>query len=340
MSRWQIGIVGAGMIADFHAMAANDIPHASVIGFCDNGSGRAATLATKYNCEAFEGYEDLIRDGRINLVMIASPSGNHLDAAILAAKQGKHVLCEKPLEITTHRVDQMIAAHKEAGTYLGGIFPYRFNNTLLPLQQVIREKRFGTITYAAVHVPWFRDDAYYDGSWRGTWNLDGGGALMNQSIHMIDMLQLLMGPVREVKAFAGTLGHTIEAEDVATAALQFESGALGMIFGTTASYPGDFRRLEIRGTDGTVVQVEDSFESWAFRDERPEDEEIRQQFGRISGGGGVADPSAIPYENHTRNLQAFLDAIESGQPFAIDGQESRKAVELIERIYQSAGIGR
>jgi UDP-N-acetyl-2-amino-2-deoxyglucuronate dehydrogenase len=338
MTKWNIGVVGAGMIADFHARAIQDIPNANLVGFCDNGSGRAKELATKYNVKRFTDFNDLICHPEMDVVTIASPSGNHLEAALLAAKHRKHVLCEKPMEITPDRIDQMISAHQQSGTYLGGIFPYRFNDNLELLQKAIKAGRFGTITYGAAHVPWWRDDAYYKSNWRGTWQLDGGGALMNQSIHMIDMLLLLMGPVKEVKALGGTLGHTMETEDVMTAVLSFETGAFGMIYGTTASFPGDFRRLEIRGTKGTVVQVENSFEKWEFEDENEEDAAIRSKFGNITVGGGTADPAAIPYENHTKNLKAFLEAIESKSPFSIDGEESKKAVELINRIYTSAGI--
>lgn len=338
MNHWRIGIVGAGMIADFHAKAVRDIQGAELVGFCDNGSGRAKLLAEKYHCRAFDGFKTLIKDPGTNLIMIASPTGNHLESAVLAAQEGKHVLCEKPMEITPARIDKMIEAHQKYGTYLGGIFPYRFNDTLKPLSQAVQKHRFGKITYAAVHVPWWRSDQYYHDNWRGTWELDGGGALMNQSIHMIDMLLLLMGPVNEVKAIGGTLGHRIETEDVAAAVLSFQNGAVGMIYGTTASFPGDFRRLEIRGTKGTVVQVENSFEKWVFEDEEPGDDQIRKQFGQISGGGGISDPAAISYENHTKNLQAFIDAIEKDEPFSIDGEESKKAVELIGRIYESAGI--
>ncbi len=339
MSNWNIGVIGAGMIADFHAKAIGDIPAARIAGFCDNGSGRAKSLAESYGCSAYESYQSLIKDPEINLIMIASPSGNHLEAAVMAAEEGKHVLCEKPMEITPKRVDKMIEAHLKSGTYLGGIFPYRFNDNLIPLQEAIGNQRFGIITYAAVYVPWWRNDQYYKDNWRGTWRLDGGGALMNQSIHMIDILLLLMGPANEVKAIGGTLGHQIETEDVMTAVVSFQNGATGMIYGTTASYPGDFRRLEIRGTKGTVVLVENSFEKWVFENEMPVDKQIREQFAEIAGGGGVSDPGAIAYENHTRNLQAFLDAIEKQEPFIIDGEESKKAVDLIVRIYESAGIG-
>jgi predicted dehydrogenase len=155
-----------------------------------------------------------------------------------------------------------------------------------------------------------------------------------------------MPPIESVMAFAATLGHPqIEAEDTAVAVLRYANKALGTIYGTTASWPGQFRRFEITGTKGTVIQVENSFTVWQFADERPEDEQIRKKFGKISGGGGVADPAAITHENHRRNFKAFIDALESGTPLLsceskkgswISGREARKAVEVILAIYKSA----
>jgi len=208
---------------------------------------------------------------------------------------------------------------------------------MTPLREAINSGRFGVITYAGIYVPWWRTDEYYKDSWHGTWKLDGGGALMNQSIHMVDMLCDVMPPIESLQAFTTKLGHPqIETEDTAVAVLRYTTGALGVIYGTTASYPGQFRRFEITGTKGTVINVENSITLWQFADEKPEDEQIRKQFGEIEGGGGVADPAAISYENHTRNFKAFLDALESGEKFWIDGREARKAVEIILAIYKSA----
>jgi predicted dehydrogenase len=334
MTKWNFGIVGAGLIADFHARAIKDIDNAAVVGFCDGGSGRAAKLATKYGASAFKDYQQLITSERVNIIAVATPSGFHLEPAVLAAKHGKHVICEKPLEVNLERIDEMIAAHEQAGTLLGGIFPYRYNESFEVLKNAIEQGRFGRITFAGVQVPWWRNDEYYLNSWHGTWKLDGGGALMNQSIHMIDYLLALMGPVAQVTGYADHLGHDIEAEDTAVALLRFKNQALGTIYGSTASFPGQFRRLQITGTDGTVIQEEDSFKVWEFRHETEEDAGIRRQFGGIHSGGGVSDPAAIPYENHTRNIAAFLKAIETNSPFAIDGREARKAVELILKIYE------
>ena len=336
MKTWNFGIIGAGLIADFHARAINDISKAKLVGCCDKIKEKAQKLADNYDIRVFDDYQEMLRSDDIDIVTIATPSGFHAEPAIEAAKAGKHVLCEKPLDITLERIDSMIEAHEKAGTYLGGIFPYRFNDYVSVLREAINTSRFGTITYAGVYIPWWRTDSYYKDSWHGTWNLDGGGALMNQSIHMIDMLCDLMPPVESVKSFTATLGHKIETEDTATAVLRFEGGALGIIYGTTASFPGQFRRFEITGTKGTVINVENSITLWQFADEKPQDMEILVKFGKIEGGGGVADPAAITHENHTRNFKAFLNALETNTKFIIDGREARKAVELILAIYKSA----
>jgi len=337
MKSWNFGIIGAGLIADFHARSIGDIPNAKLVGCCDKIPDRAKSLADKFGVRAFDDYEQMLDSDEIDIVTIATPSGFHMEPTIDAAKAGKHVICEKPLEITLERIDAMIEAHEKAGTRLGGIFPYRFNDMMEPLREAINSGRLGVITYASIFVPWWRTDEYYKDSWHGTWKLDGGGALMNQSIHMVDMLCDVMPPIETVQAFTCKLGHPqIETEDTAVAVLRYTNGALGMIYGTTASFPGQFRRFEITGTKGTIINVENSITVWQFADEKPEDAKVLKKFGEIEGGGGVADPAAITHENHTRNFKAFLDALETSEDFWIDGKEARKAVEVILAIYESA----
>ncbi len=336
MKTWNFGIIGAGLIADFHARAIADIPNAKLIGCTDKIQDRAKKLANKFGVGTFGSYEEMLTSDEIDIVTIATPSGFHMEPTIAAAEVGKHVICEKPLDITLERIDAMIEAHEKSGTRLGGIFPYRFNDMMAPLREAINSGRFGAITYAGIYVPWWRTDEYYKDSWHGTWKLDGGGALINQSIHMVDMLCDLMPPIESVQAYTASLGHKIETEDTAVAILRYTNGALGIIYGTTASYPGQFRRFEITGTKGTVINVENSITLWQFADDRPQDEEIRKKFGQIKGGGGVSDPAAITHENHTRNFKAFLDALERGEDFWISGNEARKAVEVILAIYKSA----
>jgi UDP-N-acetyl-2-amino-2-deoxyglucuronate dehydrogenase len=189
-------------------------------------------------------------------------------------------------------------------------------------------------------VNWFRTQEYYDkGGWRGTWKLDGGGALMNQSIHAIDLLQWYMGPVETVCAFASTLGHErIEVEDTAAAALRFKSGALGMIEGTTAASPGLPRRIEISGTGGTAIQEEDVLKAWSFARPSEDDEQARQRFSpdTVATAGAASDPGAISFEGHRLQLEDMVAAMEEGREPAVTGREARKAVQIILAIYRSA----
>lgn len=337
MRIWNFGIVGAGMVAWTHARALQDLENAKLIGVCDNGSGRGQKLADNFSCHCFANYQQLVQSPEIDIVLIASPSGAHMEPTVAAAKNGKHVLCEKPLEVTLARIDRMIAAHEQAGTRLGGIFQNRFHDAIPVLRRAAQSGRLGTITFAGVYIPWWRDDAYYQDSWRGTWRLDGGGALMNQSIHMVELLCDLAPPVAAVQAFTTHLGHPqIEAEDTAVAILQFVTGAVGLIYGSTAAYPGQARRLEITGTRGSIVYSENRLLTWQFADPLPEDAKIRQQFGFSTENEGAANPAAIAHENHKRNILAFLSALETGAPFEIDVRTARKPVELILAIYQAA----
>jgi UDP-N-acetyl-2-amino-2-deoxyglucuronate dehydrogenase len=336
MKTWNFGIIGAGLIADFHAKAIQHINNARLVGICGTNLIKRDALAKKYACKSYESARKMIQSDEIDIVTIATPSGAHMEPTIEAAKYGKHVICEKPLEIKLERIDKMIEAHEASGTRLGGIFNYRYNDVVKELKNAVDTGRFGTITYASVHVPWWRTNEYYKSSWHGTWKLDGGGALMNQSIHMIDILQYMMGPVKSLQAYTATLAHSIEVEDTAAAVLCFKNNALGMIYGSTASYPGQYRRIEITGDKGTAIQIENSIKVCKFTNETDKDKEILKKYSEIEGGGGISDPAAIQFEPHARNIAAFLTSIEKNQPFEIDGREARKSVEIILAIYNAA----
>ncbi|KAA5544061.1 Gfo/Idh/MocA family protein [Adhaeribacter rhizoryzae] len=335
MKKWNFGIVGAGMIANFHAKAIQSLPNANLAGICSDVPEQTRLVAEKYNCKAFGSNEEMLSSPDIDIVTIATPSGVHMEPAIMAAQYGKHTIVEKPVEITLDRIDQMIAAHKAAGTQLGAVFNFRFNDAVQLLKQTVEAGRFGKISHASVQVPWWRKPEYYAGSWRGTWKMDGGGALMNQSIHMVDMLQYLMGPLASLQAYTATIAHEIEVEDTATAVVQFKNNALGAIYGSTASFPGQLRRIEITGTKGTAVLVENSFSVWDFADQTEEDNAVLTRFQNETTGG-ASDPSAIPFEPHAKNFAAFIAALDENRPFEIDGTEARKAVEIILAVYQSA----
>ena len=336
MKKWRFGIVGAGLIAEFHIKAIADID-AQLIAVCDINKARADKMASKHNCKSYGSYQELCQDKEIDIVTIATPSGLHMEPSIAAAEAGKHVICEKPMEVTTERIDEILCAHKKAGTRICTIFPTRFHKAFKPIKEAVAKGRFGRITFASVSAPFWRTDEYYNGTWHGTWKLDGGGALMNQTIHTIDLLCAVLPQVESVQAYMNNLAHPqIEAEDTAVAVLKFVDGTLGSIYGTTGSYPGEQRCFTITGTNGTVVLRDDMITTWQFRDELPEDEQIRQRFAKTDGKSGVADPADISHQGHTDNFKGFINCLESGEKFELEGNEGRKSVQLIRAIYQSA----
>lgn len=341
METWGFACVGAGLIADYHARALADTKNADLVGFFDLDRSRAENIAAKYNAKTYHTLDELLCDPQVSIVTIATPSGAHLEPAIAAAEYGKHVICEKPLEVTPERVDRMIQAHRKAGTTLGCIFQTRYAESLDPLRHAVSTRRFGTLTYAGVYVPWWRSDEYYRNTWHGTWELDGGGALMNQSIHMIDTLCELLPNIESIHARTAHIGHPfIETEDTAAAVLTFTGGALGLVYGSTASWPGQSKRIEITGTGGTAVYVEDSYTVFDFADKHPSDKEVLERFGSIQYRSGNSAPNTFPHELHTVCFNDFIEAVESGKPFKIDGDEARKSVALIHAIYESARTGK
>lgn len=341
---YRFGIIGAGMIAPLHHAAIEAIPSAQTTGIMDNGNGQGAAIAPGLDHTGADDIAQFLARDDIDIVTIASPSGAHGEAAIAAARAGKHCVIEKPMEITVARIDAIIAAHEAAGTYVGGIFNSRYSEAAQILKKAVRAGRFGEITFASALGPWWRDQAYYDDSeWKGTWALDGGGAVMNQGIHSVDLLQWIVGsPVVEVSARIATLAHErIEVEDTAAATLQFESGALGTIACTTSLWPGHFRSITIGGTRGTAVLTDETFLVWQFADTLAGDDDIRARLvGHPGAGIGAADPSAgVTAAGHQAVFEAFIRALEAGETPEIDGNESRKAVSIIEAIYASARNG-
>ncbi len=338
-----VGIIGVGMIAQLHAKAIESIEGAKVVACFDINQERVTSFASQYGCIGYTDFDAFLNDEAITVVNICTPSGLHLESALKAARAKKHLIVEKPLEITVERCDAIIEAAKEHNVILSGIFPSRFHDVSLDIKEAIDKERLGKIALADAYVKWFRSQEYYDSSgWRGTWALDGGGALMNQSIHAIDLLQWFMGPVDKVSAMCGTLTHSsIEVEDTAVATVQFSSGAFGVIEGTTSAYPGFFKKIEISGNKGSITMEEENLATWKFVDENESDERIREKYGRFTKtGGGSSDPNSIGYLGHKRQFENVFKAIEGKCELLIDGKEARKAVEIIEAIYRSAKEGK
>jgi predicted dehydrogenase len=262
---------------------------------------------------------------------------------VAAANAGKHVVVEKPLEINLERCDAIIEACERNGVQLCTIFPSRFADANIALKNAVEAGRFGRLTLGETTCKWWRPQSYYDeGGWKGTRALDGGGALINQAIHNVDLLLWMMGPVKEITGVTATLAHErIEVEDTAVAALRFASGALGVIQATTSVYPGFPKTIAVHGDRGSVVVEQEDVLRWEFAAETEEDRAIRQRFSqKVGASGGSSNPAAISHVYHARQLTDFVRALETGSKPLVDGREGRKAVEVILGIYESAATGR
>ena len=335
------GIVGLGQISGTHALALQDQEDCYLVGGFHKDHEKADSWAAENRCRAFYSLEELLADPEIDAVSITTPSGVHLDPALAAIRAGKHVLIEKPMEITEERIRLLIEEAERHHVLLAGIFQSRFQDAPRLMKKAVEEGRFGTIVLADAQFKWYRTQEYYDsGAWRGTWGVDGGGVLMNQGIHAIDLLLFLMGDPVEVTGCTATLAHErIEVEDVAVATLRFKNGALGIIEGTTAAYPGSPKRIEICGSKGQAVLEEDSITKWEFAEERAEDAEIRARFAASASSGGASDPKNISRIGHTREFADFAAAIKNGTKPFIPGEEALRSVHLIRSIYESAETG-
>lgn len=343
MKNYGFGIIGCGMIANFHAKAISELENGRLVAVGSRNQTNAERLAKEYSVQWYTDYMELLKRDDIDIVNICTPSGTHLELACLAAKAGKHVIIEKPIEITLERVDSIIDACHIHKVKLGVVFPSRFTEASRLTKEAIEKGRLGRLTLADAYVKWYRSQAYYDtGGWKGTWKLDGGGALMNQSIHAIDLLQWFAGPVKNVCAITDRLVHkNIEVEDTAVAVLRFKNGALGCIEGATSVYPGFLKRLELSGERGSIIIEEEDILCWQFTDERDEDKKIRETFmSKRSGAGGASDPKAISYTGHKRQFEDFIASIEQGREPLVNGIEGRKSVEIILAIYKSNKEGR
>ncbi|NLX99444.1 MAG: Gfo/Idh/MocA family oxidoreductase, partial [Rhodopirellula sp.] len=331
------GIIGCGMISNFHARAIKDVRGAELVACFDTVQPAADRLAESTGCKAYYQLEAMLADPAVEVVTIGTPSGAHMEPAVAAARAGKHVIVEKPLEITLRRCDRMIEECEKAGVILSTIFPSRFHDTNVTLKKAIQQGRFGRLTVGDAFVKWYRPQKYYDsGAWRGTWELDGGGALMNQAIHSVDLLTWLMGPVVEIRAQMDLLAHErIAVEDVAMATVRFANGAMGVIEASTAIYPGYLKRIEIHGTTGSVMIEEEDIIKWDFEKKKPSDAAIEQRMTqKHSGGGGAADPAAIGHHGHAKQFADVLQAIRKGSRPLIDGQEGCRSTEIILGVYK------
>jgi UDP-N-acetyl-2-amino-2-deoxyglucuronate dehydrogenase len=331
-----IGILGGGNISRTHARAASEIEGVKITAVWGQNREKVKELAEAFGGSPYDDLEAFIKHQPMDIVLIGSPSGLHAEHGIQAARQGLHVLMEKPVAISTEQTDTLIAECEKAGVKLGVFFQDRVAPDIVKLKELVDAGKLGKPILTSAQVKWYRPPEYYKESrWRGIWALDGGGALMNQGVHTVDLLLWLMGDVRSLWAKAITALHDIEVEDTVVAALEFSGGAIGTLEAATSAYPGFSRRLELTGSQGTIIMENDRLTAVKLREPLPD---------LILGPPALADERAVSAtisdaRGHRTIIEDFLQAIATnGQPLC-NGREARRSVELIQAVYHSSKTG-
>jgi predicted dehydrogenase len=332
----RVGILGGGGISDTHARAASAIPGVEIAAVHGDNTERALRLATALRVPAYPTLEAFLAHRPMDVVAIGSPSGCHAAQAMACARVGLHVLVEKPMAVTVEDAGTLVEASEAAGVRLGVFFQDRLQPDFVRLKTFLDAGGLGRILLVSGHVKWYRPPEYYRTSrWRGTWALDGGGAVMNQGIHTLDLMLHLLGDVATVSARAGAVRHEIEVEDTAIATLRFRNGAFGTFEATTAAYPGYKRRLEISGERGTVVVEHDRVVAADLMPGSPPfAASPAAATGESASSHVVSD--ATP---HRRIFEDFLRALRDGTRPICDGREGRRSIDLVLALYASARTG-
>ena len=333
-----IAIVGAGIVARYHAQAIAQAAGARLVAVSRSDAAKAAEASAEFGVPCETSVAALLARPDVDAVAICTPSGQHAEHAIAALRAGKHVLVEKPMALTLADADAMIAAAREAKVRLGVAFQRRTEPAYQAVRGAIGEGALGSLVMGAAAVPYFRSQDYYrSAAWRGTWALDGGGALMNQGIHLADLLLWFMGEVVEVTARADTLAHPIEVEDNLACTLAFRNGALGAIYATTAAAPGFPHRVEVYGTEGGVQIEGEALVRWNARTPAPQGLASVESGAAAAGSG--ASPTGIAVTGHARLMADFVAAVREDRPPLVGGEEGRRSLALVLAIYESARTG-
>ena len=331
----KIGIVGCGTIASIHAQAIQESQNLELISVFSRSENNASAMGSKFNVRRHTDWNSFIADPELDAISICTPSGNHLDYGEMAAQSGKHVIVEKPIEVTMERAKRLIRVCEENKVALAVIYQSRFIPEIKELKRKLDEKVIGDLFMGDAHIKWFRDQEYYDsGAWRGTLALDGGGVLINQAIHTIDLLQWFMGDVESIYGITGTLTHKrLEGEDNAMAVVKYESGAMGVIEGSTSIQPALPRSIELHGKNGTIWLKGDDVKILKA-EEKGTDKEDKK--GTASGASSpLAGFSPDP---HRFQFEAIADAIKEGREPPVSGKESLKSLAIVLAIYKSSKL--
>ena len=328
-----VGLIGGGNISETHARAAASIPGLSISAVYGTNAEKVSRLVSQFNARGFADFDAFVNHRPMDFVILGSPSGLHAQQGIAAAQHGLHVLTEKPIDISTARADELIRAAEKSNVKLGVLFQDRMKPHIRKLKECLDAGLLGKILQVDARVKWYRPPEYYANSrWRGTFALDGGGALINQAIHTVDLLIWLLGDVSRVYARTATLLHKIEAEDTAFAILEFANGAVGSLHATTAAFPGYPRRVEITGANGTMILEHDRIiaadlvngKSFVIED-------VARDENKSASSAAVTD-----FHGHQLLIEDFISAIRQNRAPACDGREARRSLTLVEAIYHAA----
>jgi UDP-N-acetyl-2-amino-2-deoxyglucuronate dehydrogenase len=334
---FNVGISGAGTIGRVHAEALRTIDQVALVAVAEPRTDAGQAFVDEFGGILYDSFVDMLTHEGLDAVIICTPSGLHPDQVVLAAQAGKHVITEKPMAITEEGLDRMIDAVDTAGVQLAVIFQNRFSTDVVMAKRAIEQGAIGTPVLANGAMYWHRTQEYYDanGGWRGTWALDGGGALMNQAVHTVDILQWLMGGIRSARAHTATLTHEIETEDVASASFLFGNGALGSITATTSAPKDSPIRIEIVGTGGRITLENNAITLWDSPVAR-EDVVLTEEDRALVSGWHPDEPFGA---GHARQLRTIFSALANGAQPVVPGREARRAVDSILAIYEAAREG-
>ena len=341
----RFAVVGLGM-GQTHAVDIVDARGARLAAVCDIDEERLNLVGDKYGVTKYVAYDDLLKDDEIDVVNICVPSGMHSDFTVMAAEAGKHVIAEKPEDVSLEKIDAMIAATKKAGVKLQVIFQERFVPLNRKIKEAIDTGRLGKLVGIHGDVRWYRAQSYYEGrgAWKGTWNMDGGGSLMNQGVHTVDLMQWLAGPVKSVFGAMGVFTHNMDTEDKTAAILKFENGTIGTINTMTSAYPGLDTGLFIHGEKGSMVKSDGDLIAWRIQGEQELEEEktMLATYGpKEKRDATVAsDPMALSWRGHLLQIEDMVRAIREDSSPTITGEGARHAVEIVLAIYDSARTGK
>lgn len=335
----RFGIVGLGSIAKTHAEVISSLDNAELVSAFHKNKEKADSFAASYGAKGYSDLDSFLSSG-IDVLTVTTPSAVRCEYALPAMERGISVLLEKPMDVSPDKAKLMIETAERCGITLGVIFQNRFSPLNKEIRKAVESGRLGKRILSSAYVKWFRSQEYYDsGAWRGTKEIDGGGCLMNQAIHGLDLLLSLSSPLKDVLSFSALLNHErIDVEDTLVSSLRFSDGSLGGFECSTAAYPGSERRIELIGSSGTIIAEDDRIITWSFEKESSEDEEIRRRFS--SSLSGPANSPAVALDNHRAQYVDFIDAILHGRRPAVDGREGLKSLLAVDAIYRSAESGK